>query len=255
MWEAEHPGRSRPSVLSRLYGYGLFPDKRPQIEALTGFLHKTFASMMVEVVQKLDAPTIEGTFLGNEEKVKDLWKLVRHEDWSESAPSRAVRVVCGAEVLKALFENGLPKACWAGLCPSGNINLLQLIIKHICSRIGSEIMAESHAPGQLCILLASNLSLGELCREDKQGMNVLGHVEIARSTEIFLHEEWFQELHRVMAENMKPCVEEFEGSKSDLMDLAQSVGYGLQGNLSAIPTLFLSSKSPSQITLKYTNRF
>ena len=218
------------------------------------FLQKTFAAMTIEFArQQLDAPTIEEAFSldGNDsEKVKgDLWKLVNGHPIA-----RGSFVTCGgldgglgAELMMALIEKGLPKWCWTGSLGPNNANLLLQIIEPIAAQPW-DWDDEEEAKGRLCIFLAERFSLEELCRENLQGKNVL-HKACNLCAFFLRHgpvEHIWIEVQHVIAQRMVQGVREFEGSLPELIELARSVHYGLQGNLS-LRTLFLyEGKSQSQ---------
>ena len=216
-----------------------FHDQRWPGDPFEYFLHRTFASMMIEVVrQKFDARTIEEAFRlnGNEEKVKgDLWKLVNGHPCvrGRACTHGGLRFGLGAELMMALIEKGLPKRWWAGLLGPFNENLLQYIIEPIAAQ-PMDWDDEEEAKGRLCVFLAERFSVEELCRENEKGKNVLYHASNLRDFPGFrgvYGNIWIQ-VHRVIAQQMVPRVREFQGSLRKLIDLADSVHYGLHGNLS-----------------------
>ena len=226
-----------------------FQDQHWPGDPFEDFLHRTFASMMIEVVrQKFDARTIEEAFRldGNVEKLNgDLWKLVNgHPCMRGSACTHGgLRFGLGAELMMALIEKGLPKWCW-GLLGPYNDNLLQYIIEPIAAQqMGFNWNDEEEAKGRLFIFLAQRFSLEEFCRENEKGENVLDHSCYLRDCQRGAHGKiWIRVCH-VIAQRMVPCVREFQGSLLKLIDLADSVHWGLRGNLSLHRFLFFFGKS------------
>ena len=201
------------------------------------FLHRTFASTTIELVrQKLDAPTIEEALRldGNEEKVQgDLWKLVNGHPCvrGRACTHGGLRFGLGAELMMALIEKGLPKWCW-GLLGPYNDNLLQYIIEPMAAQqMGFNWNDEEEAKGRLCTFLAQRFSLEEFCRENEKGENVLDHSCYLRDCQRGAHGKIWIRVCRVIARRMVPCVREFQGSLLKLIDLADSVHWGLRGNL------------------------
>ena len=245
-----------PDVFARKLAYRFenrfqdFHDKCWPGDSLVDFFHRTFASMTIEFVrQKLDARTIEEAFCRNEdeEKVKCLWKFVAGDRWYRRSNARphpqSLRSGLGEELMMALINKGLSKWCWDGPFGPYNDNLLQYILVPLAAETTYwryERGDTKEAKGRLCIFLAERFSLEELCREDEQGKTVFFYAEIFR--EHFQRSGdravpagariWNQVCH-VIAQRMVLSVREFQGSLPKLIGLAQSVHYGLQGNLSS----------------------
>ena len=220
-----------------------FHDRRWPLDHLEFLFQTTFASMTIEFVrQKFAAKTVEEAFFesGNEENQRVFfWKLVGANRWfnRQARLSGAYCFGLGAELMLALIDKGLPGWCWAGLAGPYNDTLLQHIIEPISATL-LDWNDEEEAKGRLCIFLAERLSLEELCHENERGENVLYHANNLR--DVFQRPAyrgadgtyiWIQ-VHRVIVERMAACVSEFQGNLAKLIDLAQSVHYGLQGNLS-----------------------
>ena len=240
--------------VARLNGFQDFHDKRwpnSSHPSLEEFLHRTFASMTLEVVrQKMDARTIEEAFPvnGNGEKVKgDLWKLVNGHPHSRGSNCiiGGLEFGLGAELMEALINKGLPKWYWASLLGPYNDNLLQYILAPLAAR-PMEWIGEGNSSK------TERFSLEELCREDEEGENAFSHAGCLRDFFDGRREDggdlWIQ-LYSEMARLLVPHVREFQGSLPKLIDLAQSVQYGLDGNLPLLRTFFCDIRCSSMFWL------
>ncbi|CAE7837460.1 LI818 [Symbiodinium sp. CCMP2592] len=151
-------------------------------EAFVEFLRWMCATSTIDLVMlKMDVATVEKSFPIQHEIVKSqMWKLVKGEKPPYRNRPNDVRgglsSGLGAELLMALIEKGLPRWCWAGCIGPFNDNLLQYILEPADRGVAIDA-GKAVAEGRLCIFLARNLSLEELCHQNQDRRNALSYAE------------------------------------------------------------------------------
>ena len=215
-----------------------FHEKRWLVENLEAFLHKTFASMTIELVrQKVDVETVEQTFhyMNDREKAKsDLWKLVQGHP--RCCCSVGLRFGLGADLMMALIEKGLPRWCWAGHSDFYEDNLLQHIIAPVAAVPGDWDPQEGGAKARLCRFLAERFSLKELCYQNRDFKNALWYVLQYCENSPFQADPLWVRVRDEMQERMQAQVREFQGSLLALVELARSVRASSGCNLTLLAT-------------------
>ena len=214
-----------------------FYEKRWLVDNLEAFLHKTFASMTIELVrQKVDVETVEQTFhyIDHGEKAKsDLWKLVQGHP---RCCSVGLRFGLGADLMMALIEKGLPRWCWAGHSDFYEDNLLQHIMAPVAAVPGDWDPQEGGAKARLCTFLAERFSLKELCYQNRDFKNALWYVLQYCENSPFQADPLWVRVRDVIRERMQRQVREFQGSLLALVDLARSVRSSSGCNLTLLAT-------------------
>ena len=214
-----------------------FYEKRWLVDNLEAFLHKTFASMTIELVrQKVDVETVEQTFhyIDHGEKAKsDLWKLVQGHP---RCCSVGLRFGLGADLMMALIEKGLPRCCWAGHSDFYEDNLLQHIMAPVAAVPGDWDPQEGGAKARLCTFLAERFSLKELCYQNRDFKNALWYVLQYCENSPFQADPLWVRVRDVIRERMQTQVREFQGSLLALVELARSVRSSSGCNLTLLAT-------------------
>lgn len=221
--------------------YEDFYDKHWPGDPFEDFLHKTFASMTIELVrQKADPHRVEESFRHmNKDRVKsDLWKLVQGHPYgcSRLRNDGALRFGLGADLLMALINKGLPRCCWAGHWGPFDDNLMQHIMAPLAA-VPGDWEPEDGAKAELCIFLAERFSLEELCHQATDGQIAFSHAE-----EFCFFGAWtantpWIKVRDVIRERMQTQVREFQGSLLALVELARSVRASFGGDIDALESL------------------
>eukprot|EP00435_Cladocopium_sp_Y103_P014836 s1934_g3.t1 len=204
-----------------------FYDKRRLVDNLEVFLHKTFASMTIELVrQKVDVETVEHAFhyidyMDREKAKNDLWKLVQGHPRCYCCAG--LRFGLGADLMVALIEKGLPRWCWAGHSDFYQDNLLQHIIAPVAAQPVDWDPQEAGAKARLCRFLAERFSLEELCYQNKDFKNALWYVVHCCENSPFQADPLWVRVRDEIQERMQAQVRQFQGSLLALVELAQSV--------------------------------
>ena len=224
--------------------YEDFYDKHWPGDPFEDFLHKTFASMTIELVrQKADPHRVEESFRHmNKDRVKsDLWKLVQGHPYgcSRLRNDGALRFGLGADLLMALINKGLPRCCWAGHWGPFDDNLMQHIMAPLAA-VPGDWEPEDGAKAELCIFLAERFSLKERCHQATDGQIAFSHAE-----EFCFFGAWtantpWIKVRDVIRERMQTQVREFQGSLLALVELARSVRASFGGNLTITIVSFAS---------------
>eukprot|EP00435_Cladocopium_sp_Y103_P018931 s1934_g4.t1 len=242
--EAEDLMRSAdPDFANRIHWsdwYEDFYDKDWPGDHFEDFLHKTFASMTIELVkQKADPQRVEESFRQmNKERLKsDVWKLVQGHSYgcSRLRNDGALRFGLGAELVMALIDKGLPRCCWAGYWGPFKDNLLQHIIAPLAA-VPEDWEPEDEAKARLCIFLAERFSLAELCHQATDGNIALGYAELFCQDWRFADPLWIR-VRYVIRERMQAQVREFQGNLLELVELARSVRASFGGGMDALESL------------------
>ena len=227
--------------------YEDFYDKQWPDDAFEDFLHKTFASMTIELVrQKADPQRVKEIFRNMfTEKVKSIvWKLVQGQSCGcnrRSCTRGALRFGLGADLLMALIDKGLPRCCWAGHWGPFNDNLLQHIIAPVAAK-PVDWNPRDGAKARLCRFLAKRFSLEELCYQNRDFKNALWYVLQYCENSPFQADPLWVRVRDVIRERMQRQVREFQGSLLALVDLARSVRASFGGNLTLLVTFHFALK-------------
>lgn len=222
--------------------YEDFYDKQWPDDAFEDFLHKTFASMTIELVrQKADPQRVKEIFRNMfTEKVKSIvWKLVQGQSCGcnrRSCTRGALRFGLGADLLMALIDKGLPRCCWAGHWGPFNDNLLQHIIAPVAAK-PVDWNPRDGAKARLCRFLAKRFSLEELCYQNRDFKNALWYVLQYCENSPFQADPLWVRVRDVIRERMQRQVREFQGSLLALVDLARSVRASFGGGIDALEAL------------------
>ena len=228
--------------------YEDFYDKQWPDDAFEDFLHKTFASMTIELVrQKADPQRVKEIFRNMfTEKVKSIvWKLVQGQSCGcnrRSCTRGALRFGLGADLLMALIDKGLPRCCWAGHWGPFNDNLLQHIIAPVAAK-PVDWNPRDGAKARLCRFLAKRFSLEELCYQNRDFKNALWYVLQYCENSPFQADPLWVRVRDVIRERMQRQVREFQGSLLALVDLARSVRASFGGNLTLLVTFHFALKT------------
>ena len=228
--------------------YEDFYDKQWPGDTFEDFLHKTFASMTIELVrQKADPQRVKEIFRNMfTEKVKSIvWKLVQGQSCGcnrRSCTRGALRFGPGADLLMALIDKGLPRCCWAGHWGPFNDNLLQHIIAPVAAK-PVDWNPRDGAKARLCRFLAKRFSLEELCYQNRDFKNALWYVLQYCENSPFQADPLWVRVRDVIRERMQRQVREFQGSLLALVDLARSVRASFGGNLTLLVTFHFALKT------------